>query len=127
MTSRERFHCAMQHRLPDRVPFDLGATCLTGMRSEFQQRLCEALGFRGEPIPANNGMDERVLQWAGTDFRSVGFIAPLPSVHTRQISETARVDAWGVRRDLIGDHWEITSCPLRDAAVDDLKNFAWPE
>ena len=71
MNSRRRFELTMKHQMPDRVPIDIGATSLTGMRPLVQQRLREILGFMDAPILANNGIDERVLRWAGTDFRSV--------------------------------------------------------
>ena len=37
------------------------------------------------------------------------------------------MDCWGIRRDLVGGDWQITQHPLRDATVDDLAAFSWPE
>ena len=61
----------------------------------------------------SRGIDERLLEWIGSDFRSVGAIVGLPSPHTQVISPTARVDCWGIRRELIGGDWQITHHPLR--------------
>ena len=127
MTSRERFARAMAHRPGDRVPIDIGGTSLTSMSVRCQVRLREYLGFSAEPIPTNTGVDERILEWAGTDFRSVGSIVALPSSLTRAISATAKVDCWGIRSELVGPYWEITNSPLRGASTDDLKDFPWPE
>lgn len=126
--SRERFRRTMAHQQPDRVPIDLGATCLTGMRKEAQKRLAEVLGLPGQARPVNSGFDERIMEWAGTDFRGVGNLVQLPSVHTRVISPTAGVDYWGVGRELIDGDWQITHNPLATVTtVAELKAFAWPE
>jgi uroporphyrinogen decarboxylase len=127
MNSRERFELCMNHRNPDRPPLDLGATSLTGMRPLSQQRLKELLGFSGRSVLINNGIDERILEWAGTDFRSVGGIVSLPGVYRRQISDTCVVDCWGVRREKIDGEWQITKNPLRSATQADLEAFEWPE
>ena len=81
----------------------------------------------GSRRPTWRGIDERLLAWIGSDFRSVGAIVSLPSPHAQALSATARVDCWGIRRDLVGGDWQITRHPLRDATVDDLAAFPWPE
>ncbi|HEX3053836.1 MAG TPA: uroporphyrinogen decarboxylase family protein, partial [Aggregatilineaceae bacterium] len=124
MNSRERFVLTMQHQAPDRVPIDIGATSLTGMRPLVQQRLRDLLGFTGAPLPANNGIDERVLQWAGTDFRSVGAIVNLPNP---RLPDDPAVDCWGVRRAVIDGEAQITQYPLHGASIDDLHAYPWPE
>jgi uroporphyrinogen decarboxylase len=126
MNSRERFYNTMNHKESDRVPFDLGATTLTSIRPACQQNLLKILGITG--VNKNsNGVYEEILEWAGTDFRSVGAIVDLHSVHTRKISATAEIDCWGVRRDFIGGDWQITKSPLHGATIDDLKSFQWPK
>ena len=124
MTSRERFACAMARRTADRVPFDIGGTSLTGMRPLCIQRVRQVLGF---PEPPHGTRDERLLEWAGTDFRNVGGIVDLPSPHTRTISPTEHVNCWGVRHAAVDGEWQIVEHPLRGASVDDLKAFPWPE
>jgi uroporphyrinogen decarboxylase len=127
MNSLERFKLCMQHRSPDRPPLDLGATTLTGMRPGCQKRLSELLGFDGPAQPSNNGVDERILAWAGTDFRAVGGILDLPSPHTRQVSEDCAIDCWGIQRQKIYGEWQITRSPLKGATRLDLERFPWPE
>lgn len=127
MDSLERFACCMGRRRPDRPPIDLGATTLTGMRPSCQRRLGDLLGLQGPPEPSNSGVDERLLRWAGTDFRSAGGIADLPSPHTLRVSETCYVDCWGVRREFKNGEWQITEPPLRGASLADLAAFPWPE
>ena len=127
MNSRERFALTMRHVAPDRPPVDIGGTSLTSMSRRCQDALRVHLGLAGDPVPTNSGVDERILAWAGTDFRSVGAIVDLPSVHTRTISSTARINCWGVRHDLFGQYYEITDHPLKGATIDDLGKFSWPD
>lgn len=117
----------MHHIKPDRVPIDIGGTSLTGMRVECQENLRRLLGFSGTPVFSNNGMDERILEWAGTDFRSIGAIVDLPSQHTRPLSPLANIDCWGIRREFIYGEWQITRSPLQGATLGDLKSYVWPE
>jgi uroporphyrinogen decarboxylase len=126
----------MHHEQPDRVPVDLGATTLTGMSGACQSRLLQHLGFADTPpaVAAEHSaggtppaVDERILQWAGTDFRSVGGIVSLPGRLEQRVSPTEHVDCWGVRRKKIGEYWDIVESPLRGASKGDLKEFPWPE
>jgi len=127
MNSRERFAAIMAHRQPDRVPLDIGATYpMTGVRS--QRELAEFLGLPGKPRPVGAwGFDERIMEWAETDFRGVGRIVNLPSPHTKTISATKYVDCWGIQNELIADEWQITGNPLKGADEKDLAGFRWPE
>jgi len=130
MTSRERFRLAMAHRRADRVPLDLGGTSLTGMRPAAQQRLAELLGFgpATEADKGHKGFDERLLRWAGTDFRGLGQLVHLPNVHARTISATAFVNDWGCRHELIDGEWQLTGCPLAQVkTIADVRNFPWPQ
>jgi len=127
MNSRERFECTMNHKVLDRVPIDIGGTLLTGMRPRCQEGLHRLLGFSENGGEKDKGIDERILKWAGTDFRSVGAIVNLPSKHTRTISLQAHIDCWGIRRDIVGGESQITQSPLRGASLDDLKSYQWPE
>jgi uroporphyrinogen decarboxylase len=47
MTSRERVWSALEHRQPDRVPVDLGATPSSGIAAIAYHRLCTHLGLPG--------------------------------------------------------------------------------
>jgi uroporphyrinogen decarboxylase len=117
----------MRHQTADRAPLDIGGTSLTGMRPRCQEGLRHLLGFSANPPDPHERVDERILQWAGTDFRSVGGIVDLPSTHVASISDHARVDGWGIRRDLVDGEWQISRNPLRGAGLVDLRSFAWPE
>ncbi len=50
MTSRERVIDAINHRQPDRIPVDIGATGQTGMSASIVYKLRAALGLEQKPI-----------------------------------------------------------------------------
>ncbi len=49
LTPRERVLAAIHHQLPDRLPFDLGSTDVTGIHMRALARVCAALGLN-EPL-----------------------------------------------------------------------------
>lgn len=125
MNSKERFTKIMKHEQPDRVAIDIGGTCLTGMRPKCHDRLMDVLGFPLDPGRAS-GVDERLLQWAGTDFRQVGGIASIPPFR-KTISSTEAIDCWGIKWVCADGEWQMTAPPLHGATTDDLKSYPWPE
>ena len=50
MTSRERLSAVLNHKTPDRVPVDLGATGQTGINASALYRLRRALGLENVPV-----------------------------------------------------------------------------
>ena len=51
MTSRQRVNLALNHREPDRVPVDLGASAVTGMHVSAVYGLRQALGLDAPGTP----------------------------------------------------------------------------
>ncbi len=45
MNSRERLLKTLNHQEPDRIPFDLGSTQVTGIHKVAYVRLCDILGL----------------------------------------------------------------------------------
>ena len=66
MTSRERVSLALNHREPDRVPIDLGASAVTGMHVSTVYSLRQALGLDAPGTPV------RVVE----PYQMLGEIAP---------------------------------------------------
>ncbi|MCD6166521.1 methyltransferase [candidate division KSB1 bacterium] len=81
MTSRERVRLAIQHREPDRVPLDLGATPVTGIAASTYAKLRQALGFAPtpvkvwEPFQILAEVELEVLQKLGVDV--IGLNSPV--------------------------------------------------
>jgi uroporphyrinogen decarboxylase len=61
MTSNERLLTALAHREPDRIPFDLGGTLVSGINIHALRRLKPLLGLTEEPQ-----VQDRVTQMAET-------------------------------------------------------------
>ncbi|MHB0858754.1 MAG: uroporphyrinogen decarboxylase family protein [Anaerolineae bacterium] len=125
LTPRERFARIMAHQEADRVPLDLAGTALTSADHEVWPALRAALGIQGEP-EGDPSRDERVLRALDVDFRRVGALigggsTPMPGHMNRQ------VDMWGVERAFTGQYWDIVRSPLRDATIEDLDAYPWPD
>lgn len=73
MTPRERIICAIEHKQPDRVPVDLGATGQTGMNASTLYRLRAALGLESKPVEISETfqmlgkIDPELMAFAGSD------------------------------------------------------------
>ncbi|NLA57781.1 MAG: methyltransferase [Firmicutes bacterium] len=80
MTSRERVHLALNHKQPDRVPLDLGATSVTGMHVTSVYKLRQALGLDEpgtpvkvvEPYQMLGEIKPDLMEALGVDVVSVG-------------------------------------------------------
>lgn len=122
MTYRERFSNAVNHKPVDRVPFDFDGTPMSLVLSEkLLYDIAARLNIRDEkPMDA-------ILQAFDIDFRRVGHMPQPKSPLARTISPTKFVDVWGIEYSLVGNDWQISKAPLKDATIEDLDNFPWPQ
>lgn len=132
MTSRERVLTALDHKQPDRVPLDLGAT-QTGISVESYDKLKRLLGISTETRVSNVIMqlaevEEDVLQRFQIDFRHL--LPQPPSTWTLKIEpDNSFLDEWGCkwRRPPGSHYYDLARSPLAMATIDDLANFPWPD
>jgi uroporphyrinogen decarboxylase len=139
MTSRERVRTALQHREPDRVPFDLGTTPVTGIHVRAYRRLVSALGLEvGEPdlldpVQQLARPDEQVLQALGVDCRSTYLHVPYrrlenPWQDDRYVYFT---DEWGITRRMPlrdGLYFDMCGHPLRGVETGaQVEAHHWPD
>ena len=106
MNSRERVRMALSHQSPDRVPIDFGGTFLTSASENIQKQIVNILGLKGQPDSRFEQFDDRIQKYFGCDLRSM---VPKSSPD------------WGF------DWKELHKAPLKDATINDLKNYPWPE
>ncbi len=146
MNSRARLLTALDHREPDRVPFDLGSTQVTGIHQLAYRALRDRLGLpplrivlcdeiQGLALP-----DDDLLNRLGVDVRG---LYPLNS-HNDAVEARARregkaeggevevfVDEWGIvqqRPYPDGLYFSAVRHPLAGAiAVDDVARYPWPD
>ncbi len=137
--SRDRVRATISHREPDRIPFDLGGTRVTGIHVRAYARLRDALGLEPrEPRVVDitqqlADVELDVLDALGADVR---YVAPRgASTYHRVFHEDAAyrtfVDEWGVGRRMpleSGLYYDSFAPPLGGtidlAAVD---AYAWPD
>jgi len=153
MNSRERLLTTLNHREPDRIPFDLGSTQVTGIHVVAYRRLRDYLGLPspiGDLRPVEPQLppgypsgvcdviqqlalpDDDMIEQLGVDVRG---LFPLNS-HNWKIVDVDVGDAWEYT-----DEWSITHrrikpdglyysavrYPLAGAiSLDDIRHHAWP-
>ncbi|MCX8068861.1 MAG: methyltransferase [Anaerolineae bacterium] len=86
MNPRERLQTALNHREPDRVPIDLGATPVTSISAVAYARLKRYLGIDDEPVRVADillqlaEVEEPVRRRFGVDVVGLPVLEPLPGV-----------------------------------------------
>lgn len=140
MNSRERTKLALNHREPDRVPFDLGGTVLTSINVHAYRRLRQYLGLPEKETQVMDifqqiaTVDDDVREKLGCDARNV---APRSSATFNIDINSTDLPGY----DFFHDEWHIGwrmpqeggffydmfDHPLSEAtSIDDIKNFKWP-
>ncbi|MFC1462499.1 uroporphyrinogen decarboxylase family protein [Verrucomicrobiota bacterium] len=134
MTSRERVLTALNHEEPDRTPLFVGTSGATSVLGPGYPGLVKHLGLPERPTRWLSKplqyvwMDDDVLECLGSDGR---VMTPGPAVSSlrKDISDDCMVDDWGCRweRKPGAGYFEIVDAPLRNATIDDLDSYPWPD
>ena len=140
MNSRERLCAALDHREPDRVPFDLGSTQVTGIHVVAYRRLRDYLGLPPlEPrlcdtIQQLAWPDDDLVEKLGVDVRG---LFPLNShnwnVTNVDVGEAWEyTDEWGIIHHRLkpdGLYYSMVRSPLAGATMtaETLRTFPWPD
>ena len=105
MNSRERILTALDHREPDRIPFDLGSIQVTGIHIIAYRNLRQALGMPEveiqlcDTIQQLASIDDDIIERLKIDVRG---LYPLNSHNWKVVEEDAG-DYWAYH-----DEWGIT-------------------
>ena len=133
LTSRERVLYAINHEEPDRVPIFFGTSSPTTMLASAYEKLKAHLGIQCEPRLLSKAfqyawLDEEVMARFGSDARLINPGAPVSTL-ARELSDNSFVDGWGItwHRPYGGLYYDPVQNPLRDASIDDLAHFPWPD
>jgi len=140
-TSYERVKMALEHKEPDKVPFDLGGSVLTGMNRHCYKNLRHYLGLPEREVDIYDKMqqlariDNDVLEKLCVDVRCVD-----PSSPSKRglVTETKRngeyyemTDEWGIGWKMPvnkGHYFDMFKRPLEDAeTIEDLNSYPWPD
>ena len=141
MESFERLKCAIRHQEPDRVPYDLAGTTVTGIN---KKAFIRAMEYRGlstdydkkeiDPIQQIVTPVEETLKLLGSDTRRIGArrIPDFENLVTYNNGVWELTDAWGClwkmddRKDYYFNQY---SYPIEsfDSIGEGLKNYASPK
>ena len=132
MTPRERVLTALNHREPDAVPIDLGATQVTTLTRLAYHNLRAHLGWEPdrEPATADRIMDvvypkDDLLLCYQIDFRPIQLRAPDHFVPCEDA--TSFYDEYGVRWQRAGFYYDAIERPLaRCQSINDVEAYPWP-
>jgi uroporphyrinogen decarboxylase len=140
MNSRERILTTLDHREPDRIPFDLGSCQVTGIHVVAYQNLRQALGLPEVKIKMCDAVqqlasiDDDFGQRLDIDTRG---LYPLNSHNWQVVEEDAGEywayhDEWGIthhRPKESGLYFSVVKVPLprTDLTVADISNYSWPD
>jgi uroporphyrinogen decarboxylase len=139
MTSRDRVLQALNHREPDRVPFDLGGTGLSTIHVTAYQNLRRHLrlpvqepriGFLAEQLVL---VDEDVAERLATDVRPVlpGTASGFEYIFRDEGEYEAYTDEWGIgwRKPRDGGfYYDMYHHPLAGAdSLDSFKHYRFPD
>jgi uroporphyrinogen decarboxylase len=131
MNSRERVRCALNHKQPDRMPIDLGGI-VTSFTYGSYQKYCKYLNIE-HPKAQIGGFkvmvdtDEEILEKYHVDFRNVFFSPDNVKWQFKVQQDGSIYDFWGIKHRDVGDYYEMIDQPLKDAEVEDLDKFPWPD
>ena len=140
MNSRERVLTTLDHREPDRIPFDLGSVQVTGIHEIAYRNLRQALGLPEttvnlcDTIQGLATIEDDLAKRLGIDLRG---LYPLNSHNWQVIEEEAGAywayqDEWGIihhRPKEKGFYFSIVEVPLpkSDFSEEEIERFPWPD
>ncbi len=140
MTPRQRVLRALDHRVPDRVPIDLGGN-QTGIHKNAYRSLVRHLGIRDEvrimdAVQQLAHPCEQVLERLHVDTRYIAAGAAadwkggIAQAHREGRNWEDLTDEFGVRWSMPEDapyYMDITLHPLANATLKDVANYPWPK
>jgi uroporphyrinogen decarboxylase len=127
----------LNHTEPDKVPFDLGASLVTGITDTAYANLLSYLGIRKDEIDiadmayATVSPHEDVLRKLGVDV--IGVYPPGFSGHDLKVNDNDGIksftDAWGIgwKKPESDPFFDMYYHPLANVEYKDLKKYPLPE
>jgi len=140
LTSFERVKTALEHNEPDRIPFDLGGTMVTGINVNALRKLKKYLGLTVEV-----SVRDRVTQMADTgediieklkiDVKNVSPSSPSKKGLSLDLGPEENhyrlIDEFGIGWQMPvegGHYYDLYLHPLENAeTVKDIENYPWPD
>ncbi|MFQ5857292.1 MAG: uroporphyrinogen decarboxylase family protein [Anaerolineae bacterium] len=138
MNPRERVMSALNHKEPDRVPIDLGATIVSSIHKDAYVELKTHLGMDVEEFQMADYvqqlpyLDEALLERFGVDFRMVQLpAATAPDVGIFEEGDYyAFIDRWGSKLHMPKDeglYFDWVDFPIKELTMEALDGYTWPD
>ena len=141
-TSRQRVLDALNHRVPDRIPFDLGSSIETGITAQAYEPFIKLMGLKEEPdntlfnlfmeTGSFKQVPENILRYLKVDTR--GALVQLPSEPQLGVEfengTMIAYDEWGVKwaKPESSFYMDPIDHPLKgELSRERLANFRWPD
>lgn len=137
MTSFDRVLKTLKHQEPDRIPFDLASTLVTGITRNAYINLAAYLGEETGQVELYDTIQqlpvvqEDILERLEVDIRGLipNFARKNPPLESGE-DVCSFSDEWGVKWEMPKGtlYFSATECPLSgDITEADIDNFPWPE
>jgi len=137
MNPRQRVTLALDHKEPDRVPIDLGATIISSITKSAYIPLKKHLGLPLEEIKMLDYVqqlpyvDEALMQRFGVDFRLVQLpAATAPGLKVfEEGNYYAFIDRWGSKLHMPkegGYYFDWVDYPIKEFTMEALDGYQWP-
>ena len=140
--SRQRVLDALNHREPDRIPFDLGTSVETGITTQAYDRFIELMGLAEEPDDTLFNMfveaggfkqvPENILRHLEADTRGTLIqlpTEPIPEIEFEGTTMTFR-DEWGIKwaKPESSLYMDPVDNPLKgELTLDRINAYSWPD
>ena len=137
MNSKERLQTTLAHQAPDRIPFDLGGSPMSGIHIAAYEKLIEYLGFDDLEAEVYDQIQqlalphEQVLKRLEVDIRSIRSSSPDSfKLDIQNIGDyTEYTDEWGVRwrKPIVGGlYYDMVFHPLEYVQnLSELGDYSW--
>jgi len=137
MKSRDRVILALEHKEPDRIPIDLGATIVSSITKASYVELKKSLGMPVEEIQLLDYVqqlpyvDEALLDRFDVDFRMVQLpSATAPGLNIFEEGHYyAFIDRWGSKLHMPKDgglYFDWVDFPIKEFTLEALDRYQWP-
>ncbi len=139
---RQRVLDAINHREPDRVPFDFGSSIETGIVTSAYDRFIEVMGLEEEPddtlynffVDASGfkQVPENILRHLRVDTRGAEILLPSRPELSIEMEGTTMVarDEWGIKwaKPESSVYMDPVDSPLKgDLTIERINAFPWPD
>lgn len=139
-TSLHRVKTALAHQEPDRIPFDLGGTMVTGININALRNLREYLGLSGDPevrdrVTQMAHTGEDVIEKLKVDVKNVSPDPPSQPGQAKDLgiqdNHDRIIDEFGIGWQMPidnGHYYDLYHHPLAEAVtIRDIEKFPWPD